>query len=268
MANLPNTTPPISPHEPTSTSIQEPTSASNLTTASQGSQAAESDSKLAYKLIGTTELCEQILGHLSCPELCRAKRVCRTFRDVIDCSLILQRHLFLAPCTEALPEGVIRTHDEWYMLYDFHTILATEAPPNPQSDFQIQLQSLLEHGNCVYSDYSAGPFSTLNQLTQTFENVSGVSDHSCLRKMFLSNPPVKQIRITYCNTSQQYARRDRISKLSRILCSDTLSSDKGITFGQVFDWAEKTIDKQLKGASVRRVNYSALLKLGAMSHCA
>jgi hypothetical protein len=264
MANLQDTTPPIEPHEPTSTSIQEPTPASNLTAASQGSQAAESDSKLAYKLIGTTELCEQILGYLSCTELSRAKRVCRTFRDVIDCSLMLQRHLFLALWTEALPEVVMKADEEWHILYDFHTILATEAPPNPQSDFQIQLQPVLKHGNWLYF---TGPFSTLNQLTQTFENVSGVSDHSCLRKMFLSNPPVKQIRTTYCNTSPQYARRDRISKLSRILCSDTLSSDKGITFGQVFDWAEKTIGKQLKGASVRRVNYSALLKLGTMSHC-
>jgi hypothetical protein len=254
MDDLHNTTPPTEPHKSTSTSIQEPAPSSDLTAAGQVS---ESGSNLVDKLIGTTELCEQILGYLSCIELCRAKCVCRTFRDVIDRSLMLQRHLFLAPCTEAPPEGSVDADDEWHALYDFHPLLAFDHAqvPNPRSDFQIQLRPSQSHaptGDRFITCYSHGPSSTLNRLTQTFENFSGVYDHSSLREMYLSNPPSKQVRISYWNTSRQCVKGNMIFELGGILSCSILDSDKGVTFGQVFEWVEKCVSQQLKTAdSVR-----------------
>lgn len=264
MEGLHDTAPSTKSQKSTSTSIQEPAPSSGLI---ETSQASNTSSSVAHKLIGTTELCEQILGYFSCAELCRAKRVCRTFREVIDHSLMLQRHLFLAPCTEAIPEGSIKTDDEWHMLYDFHPILAFDGVPNPQpgfhtvlgfdglqnpqSDFQIQLQPSQSHEPTAerwIRCYTHGPSSTLNRLTQTFGNPSGVSDQSSLRKMYLSNLPIKDVRMSFWNFSRQCVTDDLIYELSSILYCDSLSSDKGVTFGDIFEWAEKLVGQQLKMA--------------------
>lgn len=141
--------PPIMPHEPTLTSTQKAAPSPNLTAASAAPQASDSDSdsdsSLAYKLIDTTELCEQILSYLSCTELCRAKRVCQRFRAVIDSSLILQRHLFLEPCAGTLPEGSVKTNDPWHNLYDLHPLL-TLTFKRPATQTRI---SKSESGRCT-----------------------------------------------------------------------------------------------------------------------
>jgi len=140
------------------------------------------------------------------------------------------------------------------MLYDFHPILAFDGVPNPQpgfhtvlgfdglqnpqSDFQIQLQPSQSHEPTAerwIRCYTHGPSSTLNRLTQTFGNPSGVSDQSSLRKMYLSNLPIKDVRMSFWNFSRQCVTDDLIYELSSILYCDSLSSDKGVTFGDIFE---------------------------------
>lgn len=56
---------------------------------------SHSDTAPVQKVIGTFELCEQILADLTCIELGRARRVCRRFCAVIDKSPTLRKDLYL-----------------------------------------------------------------------------------------------------------------------------------------------------------------------------
>lgn len=173
MANLHNTAPPVEPHQSTSTPVQEPATSSVQVSADQGS---ESSSSLVHKLIGTTELCEQILGYLSRTELCRAKRVCKRFQNIIDISLLLQKHLFLKPCSGPLLEGYIKTNDPFHSLYDFHPLITADIAQSPESDFQVAIWPMQDHDPSDNRFYSNGPVPSMNKLVQTFENVNGLSD--------------------------------------------------------------------------------------------
>ena len=232
-----NTAPPIKAHEPTPTSTRESAPPPKPTAASPACQASYSDPFVVYKLIDTTELCEQTLGYLSCTELCRAKRVCQRFRDVIDNSLVLQRNLFLKPCDGARPKGPRKTGDTLHNLQNFHPLLTSDIAPNPESDFQIKFWPV-----CIYSGDGWNP--SMDKLTQTFEDVSGVSDDSSLHKMYLSNPPLTQISLRI-EVPHWYKVGECMSwkflTESPYLSWDTWRSDKAITFGQVFDYAKTVI---------------------------
>jgi hypothetical protein len=237
-----DTAPPIEPHKSTSTTIQDPLPPSD---AAAGNEVSDSGSTLIGKLIGTTELCEQILGHLSCTELCRAKRVCKRFRDVIDDTLMLQQKLFLKPYNEALPEGPVKTNDPWHSMYNFHPLLTSNIAPNPQSDFRIELWPLRDHDPNDIRIYSGGTFPSMDRLIQTFEDASGVSDDSSLHKMYLSNPPLKEISLSLMIPCWCSARKcmswESATEPPWFYSWDTWRSDKGITFGQVFDYARTVI---------------------------
>ncbi|KAM0692001.1 hypothetical protein Q7P36_008202 [Cladosporium allicinum] len=242
--------PPIELHKSMPTSIQEPAPPSDVAAASE---ASDSDSTLIHKPIGTTELCEQILGYLSCTELCRTKRVCQRFRDVIDHSAMLQKNLFLRPSTEAFPEGSLTSDVPWHVLYNFHTLVVSNALPNPRPDFEIQLRPVRKRDpNDHLVFYYAGPCPTLNHFIQTFDNISGVSNRSSLRKMYFSNPPVKEvlmcIKISYRNTPEQCGKGKKTSRLPASSCVTILSSDQGITFGHVFEYAEEFVEAQIMRA--------------------
>lgn len=56
-----------------------------------------SDQSSVHKTINTPELLEQILSHLPLFDLCRARLTGQLFRNLIDRSLMLQKHLFLVP---------------------------------------------------------------------------------------------------------------------------------------------------------------------------
>lgn len=250
MEGLRSTAPQIEPNKSTSTSIQEPTPPSDVAAASK---ASDSDSTLIHKLIGTTELCEHILGYLSCTELCRTKRVCQRFRDVIDHSAMLQKNLFLRPSTEAFPEGSLTSGVPWHVLYNFHTLVVSTALPSTRPDFEIQLRPVRKrdtNNDLVF--YYAGPCPTLNHFIQTSDDISGVSTRSSLRKMYLSNPPVKKvlmcIKISYRNTPEQCGKGKKTSRLPASSCVTILSSDQGITFGHVFEYAEEFVEAQIMRA--------------------
>lgn len=53
------------------------------------------DAAPVKKVLNVTELCEQVLLHLSPSALIHARKVCRTFRNAIDSTPSLQRALFL-----------------------------------------------------------------------------------------------------------------------------------------------------------------------------
>jgi hypothetical protein len=62
-----------------------------------------------HTVIYTTELCEQILSHLECEDLTRARRVCHYFKYAIDLSPHLRQVLFLTPSsTETLGLSCLR----------------------------------------------------------------------------------------------------------------------------------------------------------------
>lgn len=52
------------------------------------------------RVIDIVELCEHILGYLTCVDLSRARGVCRQFDAVIMRSPIMQQDLFFRPCMD------------------------------------------------------------------------------------------------------------------------------------------------------------------------
>jgi hypothetical protein len=90
----------LEPHE--SKPLPESTSPSNLAEETQRLDLKESSP--VSKTFETTELCEEILSHLSCLELWRARSTCKSFQKVIYHSPLLQKNAFLEPHARALHE--------------------------------------------------------------------------------------------------------------------------------------------------------------------
>jgi len=111
------------------------------------SQISDSSSALIHKLIGTTELCEQMMGYLSCTELCLVKRVCERLRNVIDDSLILQKRLFLKSYTRSIREAR-ENYGDYVVIdeqisphYATHTLIAF-TKSNPKLNFETDIVTM------------------------------------------------------------------------------------------------------------------------------
>lgn len=87
----------------------------------------------AAKVLAIPELLEAVLLELPPRDLLLSQRVNKTFRDVIDDSIYIQRKLFFKPCSSTVPDGtsvrnpflqrILRLHDPGN-----HVFLASHTP--------------------------------------------------------------------------------------------------------------------------------------------
>jgi hypothetical protein len=127
-------------------------------------------------------------------------------------------------------------------------------PRNLKSDFEICLYIRYLRTNPLDgSPVFTRSFCNLNKLTQTFDNVSGVSEDSQLHKMFITNPPIKQvefkIRIPFWDDWQEWVEWESVTKgcdPNGIIGLHNLTSDTGITFAQLFEYTKEAVRGQPK----------------------
>lgn len=250
------------------------------------------DQSSVHKTINTPELLEQILSHLPLFDLCRARLTGQLFRNLIDRSLMLQKHLFLVPYArtpswteptdapswigwadsatcllidrrdfeiaqnpELHPTSIYRDDPDIRPSSHFHPILDLDnVPRNLKSDFQIQLNILyLRTDTSNEFPAFARAFCQFPKLTQTFDNVSGLPKDSPIHRMFLTNPPIKEveftIRIPFWDAWQEWVDLESVTKGCDPMGTfgiHSLTSDTGITFGQLFEYTEEAVRGQEK----------------------
>jgi len=155
-----------------------------------GLKPAESTQSSTHRTISTPELFEHILSYLSPFELSHTRRVNTFFRNTIDHSLPLQKNLFLRPCAPARLEASDGSVTASSRHYAIHPLL-NRTTSNPKSVFETDLYVAPFPGEL----HGQLELYTLHQLTQTFEDASGLSnsDDSPLHRMYLTNPPVKRV---------------------------------------------------------------------------
>jgi hypothetical protein len=245
-----------------STLISMPMSASSIAT---GDHTTDATLSPVHRVLETPELLENILAYLpythkaSPLELCR--RVNRFFCNTINHSLMLQRNLFLKSNGRYCNSSE-RGSESWFEFYkgrmfccnhEMHPLLL-RTEPNPDSDFTayFYIYNFTEPG---YVRNHPVEFD-LHRFTQTFENVSGLCDDSSIHKMFLTNPPIKVVEIRACielvspyveeyviESYEEYEERLKLAKYPQSRCSrgDILTSDEGITFGQLFEYTKEMV---------------------------
>jgi hypothetical protein len=249
------------------------------------------DQSPVHKTLETPELLEQILSFVPSLDLCHARRTSQTFRNVIDHSLVLQKNLFLRPharipstipCSHLIPQWngapdfanciLLDQHDlevahnpelhPMTIMGDdpvlrpsphFHPILILDKmPQNLKSDFEIILNILyLATDPFDGLPAFARAFCSLKKLTQTFDNVSGVSKDSPLHKMFITNPPIKKvdftIRIPFWDDWEDWVDWEYVEKVcdpNGIMGNHSLTCETGITFAQIFEYTEEAVRGQ------------------------
>lgn len=128
------------------------------------------------------------------------------------------------------------------------------VPRNLKSDFQIQLNILyLRTDTSNEFPAFARAFCQFPKLTQTFDNVSGLPKDSPIHRMFLTNPPIKEveftIRIPFWDAWQEWVDLESVTKGCDPMGTfgiHSLTSDTGITFGQLFEYTEEAVRGQEK----------------------
>jgi hypothetical protein len=240
---------------------QIPVLSSSITT---GDVTMHSTLSPVHRAFETTELLENILTHLLYAHntfllvLCR--RVSRLFRNNVDHSLRLQRDWFLksngcrCPSMDGGHEISLEIHrGRMHCRNDIHPLLFP-AECNPKSDFAAYFSLY----NIVQVGYFANSRATfnLNRFTQTFENVSGLCDDSLIHKMYLTNPPIKVVEIWMSvdlvnptvedyprETFEESEERKKHAKYPQRFLGgdDILTSDEGITFGQLFEYTKEKV---------------------------
>jgi hypothetical protein len=255
------------PHQSTSplesrdsTLVEMPESSSSIAAGDHTTQSP------VHRVLETTELLEKILfylpyTHTASPlELCR--RVNKFFRNTIDHSLMLQRELFLKSngrycCSmERGHEAGSFSIYKGEMFCGYHTIYPLLLPTKlkPESDFtaHFYLFNIVEEGYVAHHPVQF----TLDRFTQTLENVSGLCDDSSIHKMYLTNPPIKVVEIEIgidlvnpcveeyvAESYEESMEKMKLQKYPQGRCprGDILTSDDGITFGQLFEYTKEQV---------------------------
>jgi hypothetical protein len=206
-----------------------------------------------HKTIETTELLGRILYYVPTLDLCCARRVSKKFRNTIDNSLSLQKNLFLKASAYALQESLeYEDNDEQITAnHEYHPLIAASIQKNPMSDFWTSLYLWNPRNDTGFEPSPIFATRSLNQLTQTFENASGVSEDSLLYDMYLTNPPVKKVEISvmvpYWNFYSHRISTPLVSPFeSNYSGQNVLTDDQGVTFGQVFEYTKLAVKGEEK----------------------
>lgn len=208
-------------------------------------------------LFSTWELCEDILKFLPCDDLVRARRVSPTLKNVVDQAVALQQPLFLQPRTEASIWTITTRPSDWGgSFYDDRllaepimaqhvkeAILGDEiATELPIFELHPELKSFRLHSVRYISLELRGCAkrkSFYNSTGVGFDTIAdpvvGIPRHSSLDKMFLSQPPARQVRVALkCRCGRALTLKlpeEHFDPNGSI----AIRNDSGVTFGQIRD---------------------------------
>jgi hypothetical protein len=183
------------------------------------------------RVIYTVELCEQILEHLTCIDLSRARCVCRQFDAVIKQSTLMQQNLFLrprlgqilwaAPSRDILLTGKhVEEHIATakanghlsleFVVYEMHPYLT------------IDHNSVSEIGHRTGERDPRTGWLLLGSHSFSFSDLclTSIPDDFPLDDVYICQPPVKDITAAMCYTHDD----DTFTNIS---------NDNGITFGDI-----------------------------------
>ncbi|GAB7359158.1 hypothetical protein MBLNU230_g5225t1 [Neophaeotheca triangularis] len=164
------------------------------------------------RVFNTFELCEEILAHLSPLELFCVWATCHKFRDIIQSSTILQTKLFLRPAVSgklSLDEWrKIREHSTASELADrihgqlvIDTALSKLASANP-----FYVNPLIFYPACIkeYVDWwTYQPELHHHFRAASRQGFKKLPVDSVHRSMYVTQPPVSEIRITTMCSGQK-----------------------------------------------------------------
>jgi hypothetical protein len=203
------------------------------------SQHATAVADSAQIVFATWELCDIILKNLSCTDLKHVRRVNSTCNEVAKRSLSLQQNRYLKP----------RSVDSARITFASPTLTQLLIDLNASS-FElivIELHPILKGKGGTYPRYSwnihGGPGSRLlakEGMAIEFRDINrlaAISRHASLNDMFLSQPPVHNMRITI-EGHMKRKHRFRPLKCVEVI---VLNNEGGITFGEVFDKVGQSI---------------------------
>ncbi|KAK3639888.1 hypothetical protein LTR56_010222 [Elasticomyces elasticus] len=154
------------------------------------SVATEDTRSVFDRVFGTYELCENILKHLEPGDLLRARRMCRTTESLVRDSIVLQRKLFFTPTNEP--------NDTWHV-DDASRLVYGPAPKDElaKNTFVCTYNPLIMN---VCKDTAntglQGCLCARDLTCRTYDlkfNPALLTDGSCCRAMFLTQPPTIRV---------------------------------------------------------------------------
>ena len=193
------------------------------------------------KLMYIPELCDEVLAYLSLEELIRATRVCLAFKTNIENSSRLQAKLFLTTDL-SIKKKAISTTGAMLSGAKAEQHIAAAAAAEEGSSGEVALYQphpwlqagrlsdrYRRMGMVKYSKVCLETHNDVGAAGLYFHNrhmIASLSDTSSLRKMFVSQPPAKEVTIWYpCPTMEM---------------KKTVRNEAGVTFGEVIKTARWT----------------------------
>jgi hypothetical protein len=199
---------------------------------------AKDDGTHIEKLMYIPELCDEVLDYLSLEELICATRVCRAFKTNIENSSRLQAKLFFAPDLTIKKKAVSTTGKLLSGLKAEQHIAAADSVEDSHSGeiALYQLHPWLQAGRLSdrYRRKGIVKFSKVYLETRSDVDEAGLcfpsnkllawlSNTSSLGKMFVSQPPAKEVSICYPGPG--------------MLMETTIRNEAGVTIGEVIEAA-------------------------------
>ena len=203
------------------------------------------------------ELCENILKFLPCDDIVRTRRVSTTLKNVVDQTAALQQPLFLQPRAEASVWTITtRSSDSGGSFYDDRllaglnmaqhvkeSILGGEvATELPIFELHPELKLIRLHSVRYISLESRGCAkrkSFYNTTEVGFDTITNpaadIPRHSSLNKMFLSQPPARQVRVALKCCCRNALTLKYPEEHFDPNGSIAIRNDNGVTFGQIRD---------------------------------
>ena len=198
------------------------------------------------KLMYIPELCDEVLEYLSLEELIRATRVCHAFKTNIENSSRLQAKLFLAQDLTIKKKAVSTNGKLLSGPKAKQHIAAAESAEDCNSGkiafYQphpwLQVGRLSDRyrrmGMVKYSKVRLEARSDVDAARLLFHSrctVASLSHTSSLRKMFVSQPPAKEVSIWY-----------PCPNVGMIMVKKMIRNEAGVTIGTVINAARTTAD--------------------------
>lgn len=213
-----------------------------------GRRTTHPDAAPIKPVLDTAELLEGILQHLPVQDLILAQRICRTVRNNIINSPLLQTKLLMRPD----PNSKRRTWLVDYVTREVWTgaraeshveqadSIARAVEPVIHNSLLFSTRSEDDHGLMLYK-FRAHSISTsisLRSCVREKLNLKTLFAQPSCRKMLLSSPPVKEVDMSFSGRCQYLPWEDRrgLPKwFEDTVARRTIVNESGVTFGEVMD---------------------------------
>lgn len=209
-----------------------------------GRDAKDSDTHIE-KLMYIPELCDEVLDYLAMSELLHATRVCHAFKTNIENSSRLQAKLFFAPDLTTKKLAISATGTLLSGVKAEQRIAVAEAAggsgsgeisfyePHPWLRASRLSDRYRRMGMVKYATVYLETGSDDNAAALFFRQrppITPLSDTSSLNKMFLCQPPSKEVTLWYPGLGM-YEKK-------------TICSEEGVTIGEVVGAARRMPSEQ------------------------